>query len=201
MSKDTRPYRQVARAASTEETRNRIVVAFDAAMRDRQMDDITLDEIAVAAGTTRQTVIRLFGGKDGLVESFVEHFARGVKQRRVMRANASPRRVAEALFEDYEAIGDFVIRMLAQEDRHPVLSIWHNIGRATHRAWITQSFEASLPSAAPERESVIAQLVIAGDVYTWKLLRRDFKLSVESAQAVMSSMFIKLLKSEPSHEI
>ena len=196
MPKEVRPYRQVARAASTEETRLRVVAAFDAAMRERQMDDITLDQIAAEAGTTRQTVIRLFGGKDGLVEAFVEQFAKGVKQRRVMPKNASHRNVAEALFEDYEAIGDFVIRMLAQEDRHPVLSLWHNIGRATHRGWISKSFEAALPAEGSERDTMINQLVIAGDVYTWKLLRRDFKLSVDRALAVMSSMFAKLLKGE-----
>ncbi len=194
MTKEARPYRQVARAASTEETRARIVSAFDMAMHERQMDDITLDQIAASAGTTRQTVIRLFGGKDGLVEAFVEQFGQGVKRRRVMPANASHQHVAEALFEDYEEIGDFVIRMLAQEDRHPVLSIWHNIGRATHRAWIASSFAGALPADPQARESLITQLVIAGDVYTWKLLRRDIKLSVEAAQSVMSSMFSKLLK-------
>ena len=196
MRKESRPYRQVARAASAEETRSRVVVAFDAAMRNRPMEDITLDEIAAAARTTRQTVIRLFGGKDGLVEAFVEHFGQGVMRRRVMPTNPSPQQAAEAVFEDYEEVGDFVIRMLAQEERHPVLSIWHNIGRAFHRAWITNIFAGALPIGAQAREAMITQLVITGDVYTWKLLRRDFKLSVDAAQAVMSSMFSKLLKRE-----
>ena len=194
MQKQTRPYRQVARAASTENTRDRVVAAFDAAMRCQPMDDITLDQIALAAGTTRQTVISLFGGKEGLIEAFVEKFAQGVKRRRVMQANASPRLVAAALFEDYEEIGDFVIRMLAQEERHPVLSLWHNIGRATHRRWIVGSFEAALPPEPNEREEIVTQLVIAGDVYTWKLLRRDMKLSIAAAQAIMTSMFSKLLR-------
>ena len=196
MRKDVRPYRQVARAAATEEMRSRVVVAFDAAMRDRQMEDITLDQIAAAARTTRQTVIRLFGGKNGLVEAFVDHFAQVVKRRRVMPTTASPQHVTEALFEDYEEVGDFVIRMLAQEDRHPVLSIWHNLGRATHRGWITDVFAKALPMEAQAQETMVSQLVIAGDVYTWKLLRRDFKLSVDAAQRVMSSMFSKLLKEE-----
>ena len=40
------------------------------------------------------------------------------------------------------------------------------------------------------------QLVIAGDVYTWKLLRRDMKLSVAAARAIMTTMFSKLLRKE-----
>ena len=196
MDKESRPYRQVARAASAEETRSRIVAAFDAAMRDRPMEDITLDQIAAAAITTRQTVIRLFGGKGGMVEAFVEHFGEGVKRRRVILADASPQQAAETLFEDYEEVGDFVIRMLAQEDRHPVLSIWHNIGRAYHRDWIANVFAGALPIEAQAREAMVTQLVIAGDVYTWKLLRRDFKIPLDAAQAVMSSMFSKLLMQE-----
>ena len=196
MSQQSRPYRQTLRAAGTEDLKRRIVDAFDLAMRDRSMDDITLDQIAAAAGTTRQTVIRLFGGKDGLVAAFVENFGRGVKGRRVLPAHALPEHVAEALFADYEAIGDFVIRMLAQEDRHPVLSIWHNIGRATHRAWIAGCFADALPADTSARKRLVTQLVIAGDVYTWKLLRRDIKLSVEAAQDVMISMFTKLLRQE-----
>src|SRR4051794_30244782 len=95
----SRTYSQVARAAASEATRQRIVAAFDAAMRDRSMDDITLDQIASAAGTTRQTVIRMFGGKEGLVQAFVVQFGEGVLRRRVMPPDAPPRRVAAALFE------------------------------------------------------------------------------------------------------
>ena len=196
MARESRTYSQVARAAASEATRQRIVAAFDAAMQDRMMDDITLDQIAMTAGTTRQTVIRMFGGKEGLVQAFVEQFGQGVKHRRVLPPNAPPRRVAAALFEDYEEIGDFVIRMLAQEERHPVLSLWHDIGHAFHRAWIAECFATALPTGAKAREDVVSQLVIAGDVYTWKLLRRDMKLSVAAARAIMTTMFSKLLRKE-----
>lgn len=173
-----------------------MVAAFNTAMRERWMDEITLDQIARAAGTTRQTVIRLFGGKEGLVTAFVDQFSLEVMERRVLPPQPTPDQVAAALFEDYEDIGDFVIRMLAQEDQHPVLSLWHDVGRATHRRWIADSFSTALPAEAAARDRVITQLIIAGDVYTWKLLRRDIKLSPEAACSVMASMFSKLLKVE-----
>lgn len=196
MTKQPRPYRQVARAAATDGLRQRVVAAFDAAMRDRMMDDITLDQIANAAGTTRQTVIRLFGGKDGLVEAFVEQFGKGVIARRVLASTATHLQVTEVLFEDYEEVGDFVIRMLAQESRHPVLSIWHDIGRAFHRQWIANSFAAVLPAEPAARAMMIDHLVIVGDVYTWKLLRRDFKLPASAARSTMASMFLKTLRED-----
>lgn len=39
--------------------------------RKCNIDEITLDEVAASVGTTRQTVIRLFGGKDGLLEAVI----------------------------------------------------------------------------------------------------------------------------------
>jgi AcrR family transcriptional regulator len=67
MSATTRPYHQTARAAATQDTQHRIVAVFRAALVTRWMDEIRLDDVASEAGTTRQTVIRLFGSKDGLL--------------------------------------------------------------------------------------------------------------------------------------
>ncbi|MFG1275734.1 TetR family transcriptional regulator, partial [Xanthobacter flavus] len=55
-----RPYRQVARESAVRSTEQQIVEAFATLMQTRWFDEVTLDEIAAAAGTTRQTVIRRF---------------------------------------------------------------------------------------------------------------------------------------------
>ena len=152
MSSHTRPYNQTARAAATADTSRRIVEAFEAAMRDRPMDDITLDQIAAAAGTTRQTIIRLFGGKEGLLQAFTEKLASEVRVRRTVPDRPSPEQAAHALLADYEVVGDFIVRMLAQEARHPVLGTWLNVGRATHRAWIEATFAHALPGNPAARQ-------------------------------------------------
>src|SRR5689334_21600550 len=118
MSAQPRPYRQVARAAAAQDTQRRIVEAFAAALQGSWMDEITLDEIAASAGTTRQTVIRLFGGKEGLLTAIAKRMGEEVELRRALPARATPREVAHALVQDYEANGDTIIRLLAQEDRH-----------------------------------------------------------------------------------
>ena len=69
MSAVKRRYRQTARAASAQTLRQRIVLAFRDLLLARWIDEITLDEVAASAGTTRQSVIRLFGGKEGLIEA------------------------------------------------------------------------------------------------------------------------------------
>src|SRR4051812_24510545 len=115
MPATTRPYRQIARAAATDETRRRIVAACAEALEQRWLDEITLDEIAIAAGTTRQTVIRLYGGKEGLLQAVAERTEHEVALRRALPPGSSPRAAARAVVQDYEANGDMIIRLLAQE--------------------------------------------------------------------------------------
>ena len=191
-----RPYRQIARAAATDDTRRRIVEAFEAALRGRAIDAITLDQVATAAGTTRQTVIRLYGGKDGLLEAVSEKIAGEVRGRRALPDRATPAQAAHAAVKDYEVIGDFIVRLLAEEERHPALTRMLNVGRAWHRTWIGETFAHALPADPAAREARVTQCVVALDVYTWKLLRRDFHLSVKQAEALMAGMVASLLVEE-----
>jgi AcrR family transcriptional regulator len=196
MSASVRPYRQNARAAATNDTRRRIVEAFEAALRDRWMDDVTLDQVAAAAGTTRRTVIRLYGGKEGLLKAYSENIFKEVLGRRALPRRPVPNQVARALIADYEVVGDLLIRLLAQEDRHPVLGTFLHPGRTRHRAWIADVFASALPTGPAAREARITQLVIATDVYSWKLLRRDLHLPVETTEALIGDMIAKLLREE-----
>jgi AcrR family transcriptional regulator len=189
-----RPYRQVARAAATEALQNSIVDAFLAALRDRWIADVTLDEVARAAGTTRQTVIRFFGSKEGLIPATVRRFRESVISRRAFDGPATPRKVAEAVLVDYEAIGDFVLRLLAQEERFPELRDWHNVGRGHHRNWIAQMFAPELQLRGPDAPRLLNQLIVVYDLYTWKLLRRDFGLGADETVLHMAEMAEKLTR-------
>ncbi|MEO3471172.1 TetR/AcrR family transcriptional regulator [Roseomonas sp. CAU 1739] len=204
MSAETlsRPYRQVARAAATEDTRRRIVAAFAAAIEQCWLDEITLDEIAAAAGTTRQTVIRLFGGKDGLLDAVAQRIAEEVELRRAVPPDAAPEAIAHALVEDYEATGDTVLRMLAQEGRHPALGRFLARGRSGHRAWVEQVFTAFLAARpAMARRLLIDQFVIVTDVYAWKLLRRDAGRSRTEAEAAIAAMIAALTAEGSSQHV
>jgi AcrR family transcriptional regulator len=193
MSAETqsRPYRQVARAAATEETRRRIVTAFAEALAQRWLDEITLDELSAAAGTTRQTVIRLFGGKEGLLAAVVEWMREGVVVRRTLPPGSASLAiaVARALGEDYEASGDMVLRLLAQEGRHPGLSTLLNLGRRHHRNWVEQVLADPIAACPPAmREAFIDRLIVATDVYSWKLLRRDIGRSRTETEAAIADL-------------
>jgi AcrR family transcriptional regulator len=170
-----RPYRQTARAAAAENLRQRVGRAFNDLLLSRWIDEITLDEVAVSAGTTRQTVIRLFGGKDGLLEAVMDLIRAEAVPRTSMHADGSVRAALEALLAHYEAVGDMVVRFLAQEERHSALRPLLAQGRHEHRAWVAQRFRSTQSGLSElERERQITRLVVATDIYTWKLLRRDF---------------------------
>ena len=196
MSAETqsRPYRQVARHAAAEETRRRIVPAFAEALAQRWLDEITLDELAVAASTTRQTVIRLFGGKEGLLDAVVDWMRSGVLIRRTLLPGPAAIAVARAVGADYETSGDMLIRLLAQEGRHPGLSTLLDVGRSHHRIWIGEVLAAPIAShPSAEREALIDRLVVATDVYSWKLLRRDFGRSRTETEAAIAALIAAIL--------
>jgi len=80
-----------------------------------------------------------------------------------------------ALIAHYEAVGDMVVRFLAQEERHSALRPLLAQGRREHRAWVAERFGSTQSSLSElERERQITRLIVATDIYTWKLLRRDF---------------------------
>jgi AcrR family transcriptional regulator len=187
-----RPYRQIARAAAAESLRQRVVMAFNDLLLSRWIDEITLDEVAASAGTTRQTVIRLFGGKDGLLEAVIDLVRAEAVPRTSMPADVSGRAALEALIAHYEAAGDMVVRFLAQEERHSALRPLLAQGRREHRAWVAERF-GSMQSGLSEleRERQITRLIVATDIYTWKLLRRDFGKSQDEVLLLMVGIINK----------
>jgi AcrR family transcriptional regulator len=183
-----RAYRQSARALAAEATGERILDAFGRQLRERWFDEIRLDDIAHEAGVTIQTVLRRFGSKEGLLDAMHERLGSEIRQRREVEAGDVAGAVA-SLIEDYEEIGDLVMRTLAQEDRYPAVKAMTDIGRAMHRAWIGKAFEPWLDRMAPDaRRRAADALVVAGDVYVWKLLRRDMKRPIAEYRALVETL-------------
>jgi AcrR family transcriptional regulator len=190
-----RPYTQRARAQSAELTARRIVDAFLARLMTQWFDEITLDAVAQDAGVTVQTVVRRFGGKEGLLSNAVKILGTQIHARR-----ASPSgdlgSVVDNLIEDYEQTGDAVIRLLALEPRHAALKEVLEFGRAEHRQWVSSAFAEPLGRLdAAARKSAIDALVLTTDVYTWKLLRRDMARSA-AATAAMMKLLVRATISE-----
>lgn len=188
MAVPKRTYRQSARAQAAEATAARILDVFAAALRERWFDEIRLDEVARDAGVTVQTVIRRFGSKEGLLDAMHERLGTEIRQRRDVAAGDVDGAVA-SIVEDYEKVGDLVMRSLAQEERYAAVKAMTDLGRAMHREWISKAFEPWLERMAPDsRRRAVDALVVAGDIYVWKLLRRDMGRPLEEYRALVETM-------------
>jgi hypothetical protein len=98
------------------------------------------------------------------------------------------------LVEHYEEMGDTILRLLAQEDRVPAFAEATERGRTLHREWVRRVFAPTLSSLPrPERALRLAQLVTLCDVSTWRLLRRDQRLSRGRTERAMTEMINALL--------
>ncbi len=182
----TRAYSMTVRSEKAAATRRRILDAARA-LFDSHSTDFTLETVASDAGTSVQTVLRAFGSKEGLLDEVI-----GSLRNRETAAANPPRTADEAvhvLIDDYEEIGDRVIRILGEEHRIPGFAAAADQGRRSHRAWVEASFAEPLSGLRPAvRRRAVLALLAATDVYIWKLLRRDFTIDRKAAESTMQRL-------------
>lgn len=181
-----RAYSMAVRGERAAATRQRIL---DAAREqfDLRSADFTLDTVASTAGVSVQTVLRAFGSKHGLVLAAI-----GTDRSEVPHIAELPVSIGEAValvVDDYERIGDRVIWMLAAEHRIAGFTEIADEGRRRHRDWVEAVFADDLASLDPaHRDEMLAALLVAVDVSTWKLLRRDLGLDRESTESTIERL-------------
>lgn len=181
-----RPYVMKVRAAAAAATRERILAATRDLLVTLSFDDMTIEAIAARAETTVRTVLRIFASKEELFAEALHSLGE------LGHAPIVPGDVAAMVsgtYDFYEKVGDTVIRWLADEPRLPAMHEHLNIGRRHLRAWVAEAFASTLKRREQEaRKQLHDALILAFDVYTWKLLRRDFGLSRKAAQAVVQNV-------------
>lgn len=179
-----RNYDMTVRGAAAEETRASILGATARLGERKPLAATTLANVAAEAGVSVQTVIRHFGGRDQLLEATLAFVDAQIRAER----SSSPGDVETALrvlSSHYEARGDGIMLMLGQESHDPLARTITDAGRAEHRAWCRTVFSAHLDDREDDREDLLDLLVVATDVYTWKILRRDRQLSRPRTEAQM----------------
>ncbi|MEU1620038.1 TetR/AcrR family transcriptional regulator [Streptomyces sp. NPDC005722] len=179
---DKRTYEMKARAQTTAQTRLRIMrSAFDLSNETKSLE-IVLSDVAARAGVSVRTVLRHFGSRDGLFDAVAAYVRDEVRDERVTPVGDVPTAVA-VLFDHYERRGEMVLRLLAEELGDPRARSVTDEGRRMHRVWVEEVFGPQLSGlTASARETATDLLVVATDVYTWKLLCRDRGLRRDVAQ-------------------
>lgn len=195
MKLKTRSYDMSARAAQAEATRARIRQAAVALYTERSLDGFTLDEVARRAEVTVQTVLRAFKSKDQLILAALGVLA---THGRAMKTPPVPGDIAGAvavIFDLYETIGDHVVQQLCDEHRLPALKAEMDLGRQGHADWVSAAFAPQLKRhGGKARAQLFNALMVATDVYVWKLLRRDRNLDRPQAEAVVRQLIIGITR-------
>lgn len=176
-------------------TGERILDSAAAVFWERPSDEISLDEVARRAGVTVQTVIRRFGGREGLFAAAAERETRRVAAQRALAPVGDVAAAVRVLVEHYEALGDRVLLMLAEEVNNPRLREITDRGRQMHRDWCERVFQpALLQLRGATRKRRLAQLVAVCDVYAWMLLRHTAGLSRGQTELALVELLNPLLE-------
>jgi AcrR family transcriptional regulator len=173
----TRTYDMRTRQLAKDATRDAIIKAAIDTFQAERTFSITLPAVAERADVTVKTVLRHFGSRDCLIDAAWQRLFDEIRAEREPPPDG-PENALDVLIQHYERRGTMVLTTLGSEDNDPRARRMNNAGRLGHRAWVEQVFGERLPEKPAERSRLIDVLVVATDVYTWKLLRHDRGLSV-----------------------
>jgi AcrR family transcriptional regulator len=191
-----RRYTQVRRAASSERTRTALLDAASEVFFAGEWEPSSLESIAARAGTTKQTLLRHFGSKAGLLEAGAQRgFDEVAGQRLDVPAGDIDAAVAN-LLDHYEARGEEGLALAAMP-RDGVIGEIGRRARALHDAWVEHAFGPWLERArAPERDRLRAALIVICDVHAWQLLARDLGLDRPEVHRTLTLTIRRLLEED-----
>lgn len=186
----TRTYTMRARADRVERTREEILSAAVAETEDRASVTIGLADVAARSGVTVRTILRHFGTREALFDAVMERLREHSVEERVAPVGDVDAAV-RTIVAHYEKRGKHVLRLLEEEGFDSRVAGQVELGRRVHREWVKTTF-APLLAEANDEAALVDLLIVATDVYTWKLLRHDFGLSRARTEQRMRAMIRRL---------
>jgi len=186
--KSGRSYTMSSRADAVASTKARIATAALELLMERRFDDVTLTDIAAAAGVSHQTVLNHFESKEGVAFAAADLVIASTNEARSGVAPGDTVGAIRRLVTDYEQMGDANARWAMDVEHLGSLAPLIEQARDSHRAWLEAAFEPYLPADGTARRRVVNALHAATDVYTWKLLRRDLGVSRAETERTMAHL-------------
>lgn len=194
---EPRPYKQVARAQSRERTRDALLDAAVEEFFGDRWPQSSLESLAAQAGVTKQTLLRHFGSKNGLLlQALIRSASQLLDQRWSVTPGDIPGAV-ENLLDHYEAWGERSRRIGSWQGGPPMLAQLSAMARRVHYDWIGYVFAPWLEGQAeplPTRRR--ATLIALCDVQSWWILAHDLGLPRSEVAATLSEA-IQAVLGEP----
>lgn len=180
-----RSYQMMERAKQVERNDRRIIEAMADLWLELPLSELTLDKVSQRSGVTVRTILRKFGSKEGLFEACIASDRDRFTGKRMQVRPGDLPGIIDALLEEYERMGDVLIRTLTVEYEYPVTQTLLQSAREFHRAWCETVFEPFLPE--PEsgyHETALSAFITGTEFYLWKLLRKDLGKSPEECREI-----------------
>jgi len=191
----SRSYTQVARAKSQEHTRDALLEAAGDAFFAGRWEQASLAEIALAAGVTKQTLLRHFGSKRGLLEQSLQ---RGFNQVRDQRWAAPTDDLAGAvdnLLDHYDQVGEQSMVIGSGGGGSKAVADLGRAARQLHYDWVEHAFGAWLDRLYPKaRARCRAALIALCDVQVWWLWSHDLGMPRSEVRATLIQTIERLLE-------
>lgn len=187
-----RTYQMSERADQVVRNNRNIMDAMAALWLEVPLSELTLEKVSQRSGVTVRTILRKFGSKEGLLKACLENDGDRFNQNRMKVTPGDLTGIIDALLEEYEYMGDALIRTLTVEYEFPSTQEILKKARAIHREWCMMVFEPFLPPKSSENYETVLSAFIAGtEFYLWKLMRKDLGKTPEECREI----FLFTLKS------
>jgi AcrR family transcriptional regulator len=191
----TREYKQVERAKAQERTREALIDAATDEFFEGNWLKSTLDSLANKAGVTRQTLLRHFGSKDGLLMQSLMRGAAQVRDQRWKTPTTDIAGAVENVLDHYEEWGERSVRIGAWQRGPTVLALFSNATRQIHYDWVEYAFSQWLERFDDEtRAQRQAMLIVLCDVQTWWILSNDLGLPRKEIHAILTDQIERALE-------
>ena len=191
----TREYKQVERAKAQERTREALIAAATDEFFEGNWLKTSLDSLSRRAGVTRQTLLRHFGSKDGLLMQSLMRGASQVRDQRWSTPTTDISGAVENVIEHYEEWGERSVRIGAWQRGPTVLALFANAARQIHYDWVEHAFAQWLELLDDEtRARRQAILIVLCDVQTWWVLSNDLGLPRREVHAILTDQIERALE-------
>jgi AcrR family transcriptional regulator len=192
-----RPYRQVVRARAQQRTRDALISTAQSEFFAGRWEEVSLDAIAARAQVTKQTLLRHYGSKDGLLEEAVRQGFDEVRAQRFNAPAGDVKRAVQNLLEHYEQWGERAIRIGAVDGPGEVAIGLARRARQLHYDWVDHAFGPFLQElGARERGRRRAALIALCDVHAWWLLSHELELPRAEVRATLIGAIERLIQEE-----
>ena len=188
-----RTYVKVARAQAELRTRTALLDAAERALFAGAWEATTLETVAAGAGVTKQTLLRHFGTKEGLLEHTFQRAYERVQAQRMQAPGGDIEAAVENLLEHYDSVGDASLNIAAMRGGQLITELGRR-ARQLHYTWIDHAFGSWLRALPPhDRPRARATLIAICDVRAWDILTNELGLTRAETKAALILSVRRLL--------